>query len=459
MLAVGLTALGQWVFGSTAALLLAGTVVLSTGMLGLSAGLCAALTAVLALDFFFLPPIFSISMGREDWRAGLAFTVLAATTHLVERSVSSRIRREVKPPLGVHGSFDGIENGELYGWAFDADQPDHPVQVTLFANKHPIASVAAVHYRPDVAKTMTCSGRHGFYIDLAGHFKKDSDVWMDVRLPNGTSLAKSPSLLRVAAMAARPAKPTILFMHIPKTAGTAFREAMAVNFVQAEIAYLYPTPPGFLVSDLRELPLEQRRSYRAVIGHFQYGMHEALPQHSEYITIVRDPIARVLSQYLYLQEKQPELVHDRTGQLLSLPEILASRLTVDFDNAMTRCFSGVDQREFPPGSLNRSIYDVAVRNLRHNFSFVGHQEEADRALLDLQERYGWDKTRSLPAVNLGRKASGSRTTEEQMAVIRDYNVWDLLLYEEILLIYPLTPSRASIAVNPPTGNSVKHSKL
>src|SRR5205814_3759067 len=108
-----------------------------------------------------------------------------------------------------------------------------------------------------------------------------------------------------------PDKPTVLFMHIPKTAGSAFRRAISANYRESEIAYVYPTRPGFLVSDLRELPLEQRRAFRLVVGHFQFGVHEALPQDAQYITIVREPSTRVLSQYAYLCQAQPELVTER----------------------------------------------------------------------------------------------------------------------------------------------------
>ncbi len=435
-LALAVTGLGQWIFGSAAVVPVACFVVLSTGMLGLAAGLCAAWIAVLALDFFFLPPIHSLSNGPEDWRIGIALSALAVAAHLAERRISARIRKEIKPPLGIHGSLDGLENGEIYGWAYDADRPDEAVQLTVFVDRHPVAEIAAVHYRPDVAETMDCSGRHGFYVDLAGICPDASGAWVDVKLSNGNSLANAPAYLALSDLNPRPPKPTVLFMHIPKTAGTAFREAIAVNFVQSEIAYVYPTPPGFLVADLRALPLEQRRGYRAVIGHYQFGMHEALPQRSEYVTVVRDPVARVLSHYWFLAEAQPELVHDADGRLLSLEEVCETRLTVDFDNAMVRCFSGVDQRDFPPGSLTREIFDRALRNLRQHFSFVGHQEESGKALQQLRRRYGWSEDTALASVNLGVRAKRADPDEKQRRVVRRYNNWDEMLYGEILQLYP-----------------------
>ncbi len=440
--ALCVTALTQWIFGTTEVLLFAAGVVVCTGFFGLLAGLCTALFAACTLDFFYLPPTLAFSFDMRTWRIAAALSVLAICTHIIERRLSARVRSQIKPPLGVHGNLDGIESGELYGWAFDADHPNEPVMVEVFIDKRPVASVAAVYYRPDVAAGMGCSGSHGFYVDLAGLVASEKDALVDVRLPNGAHVGNAPAVLRLPRIERRANRPTVLFMHIPKTAGTSFREAITANFVQSEIAYLYPLA-GFLVSDLRALPLEQRRAYKLVVGHFQYGMHEALPQISEYITIVREPIARVRSQYHYMRRHRPQLLHSAKGKLLGLEEVLAKQPTTDFDNTLVRCFSGVDEREFPPGTLNQEIYERAVENLRNRFAFVGHQEESDRAFGCLQRRYGWYKVSQLSPVNLGTEGGDASEDDAEANVIRDYNSWDCLLYQEILRLFPRGETAAS----------------
>ncbi len=458
LLALVGTAVSQWLFGSVATLIFGLAVVVCTGIFGLVAGLLTAAAAALTLDFFYLPPIFGLSFNSLTGRVWAAFVALAAGTHILERRLSARIRSELKPELGMHGSLDGVVDGELYGWAFDADHPAEPVIVTISLDRHPVAAVAAVHYRSDVAAAMNCSGRHGFHIDLSPYLPNASgaepeaqrEAWIDVRLPNGQPVTDAPALLRVSAVKPRPPRPTVLFMHIPKTAGTAFREAIAANYLQSEIAYLYPSPPGFLVSDLRALPIEQRRAYRVVIGHYQFGMHEALPQSSEYITVVRHPAARVLSQYAFSQQTQPELTTFRDGRPVSLPEIFEKRLTVDFDNAMVRCFSGVDERACPPGHLTRSVYEQAVHNLRTFFTFVGHQESSAEAYAWLRQNYGWSAVQDLPVVNLGPLRDKRGMDESLESAIRYYNSWDYLLYEEIGRVFPLErpPATGSVARAP-----------
>jgi hypothetical protein len=172
-----------------------------------------------------------------------------------------------------------------------------------------------------------------------------------------------------------------------------------------------------------------------VIGHFQFGIHEFLPQKSEYITIVREPGARVLSQYRYLLQTDPELARVRNGNTMSLPELFEKRLTVNFDNAMVRHFSGVGECDLPPGRVTAAVFERAVMNLR-SFVFVGHQECSSQAYEWLRQHYGWHATEHLPEANLGKVRLEETAGRELDAAIRHYNRWDYLLYDEILKLFP-----------------------
>lgn len=391
-----------------------------------------------------------IAAFERSWALGVAALLLSAgslAAYLRAREVSGRVPLQQKPALGIFANLDGIYNGEVSGWAFDADHPDQPLTVTVFVNQQPVAQVAAVHYRSDVAAALNCSGRYGFYVDLAEYFREDGEALIDARLPNHWPLEGAPRILHSAAIPPREHKPTVLFMHIPKTAGTAFREAIAANFLPHEIAYLYPGPPGFLVPDLRALPLEQRRTFRVVIGHYQFGMHWALPQPSEYITIVREPVARVLSQYRFLRQAQPHLFAPGQGKLRTFEDLLEKHLTTDFDNTLVRCFSGVDERDYPPGKLTQEIYNQAVHNLRSSFCFVGHQEESSQAYQWLREHYHWHAAHTLSSVNRGEISLDQDASLIDIA--RRFNTWDLLFYQEIQRVFPRPPAQRESAVTAP----------
>lgn len=320
-------------------------------------------------------------------------------------------------PAGIFGQLDGVIDGEAYGWALDPNAPDRPLKIIAYINGRLVAEALAVYYRPDVAERLNCSGRHGFYLDLSHFCQRPSSAILDVRLPDGQPVQGAPARAHLPGPRSSPSA-TLLFMHIPKTGGTALREAVLSNYRQSEIAYVYPEAPGFPIQDLRDLPLEQRGRLRLVAGHFQYGVHTHIPGISSYFTVVRETLTRVWSHYNYLA---------RQGERRSLEEMIESKATVNLDNMTVRCFAGIDEHDFPPGSITRDVFDLAAYNFEHAFSYVGLQEQMDEAYRSLQETYGW--TRNVPAV-MNRGTYGSKQcSQAQEMLIRHFNQWDVKLFE------------------------------
>lgn len=432
--AVAMTAAAQVVFEPAATVIFAAAVVVCTAIFGFAAGLVSAALGVLALDYFFIPPNFGLNMDGTTLRAAIELGVLAVCTHFVERRISGQIRSKKKTPLGIHGQLDGIVDGEAYGWAMNCDDPSSPVLVTILVDHRPMAEVAAVYYRPDVESNLHSSGSYGFYADLSGRVATEKEAVVEAVVGNGQRLQNSPQQTTIPARAAEPV-PAVLFMHIPKTAGIAFREAITANYRESQVAYLYGTAPGFLTQDLRRLPLEQRRDLRFVAGHFRYGVHDDLPQESLYITIAREPAARMLSHYAFLKETQPALLR-QGSRILELEELLERKPHVHFDNELVRHFGGVDDREFPAGSVNHELYRKALYYLRTGFTFIGHQEYSAQAYASLRQRFGWSARPELEVVNAGGGRADSAERTKIRKAMEKYNPWDCELYEEILRVFP-----------------------
>lgn len=325
------------------------------------------------------------------------------------------------------GRLDGSVDGELYGWALNAKALTTAPKLTIYADNRLTAEVLPVHYRPDI-------GKHCFYFDLTQVCGPNPAVRVDVKFCDGRLLPNSPLIVSIPARCESGPPETILFMHIAKTAGTAFREALEENYKQSEIAYIYPDPPGFLYENLRPLPLEQRRAFRLVIGHFQYGIHDYFPQPWTYVSIVREPVSRIVSHYRYSLERHPEGAHDKDSPA-SLVEALERCTTVNLDNLMVRCFSGVDEKDVLPGKIDGDVYALAVEHLRNSFSFVGHQERSNQAYAALHERFHWKSRRVLAPVNKSG-LSGGRDYEPARAAIEHFNRWDCRLYAEICRLFP-----------------------
>lgn len=331
--------------------------------------------------------------------------------------------------LRYFGRLDGVSNDEVYGWAFDAHNPLEPVNVRLFINNRRAAEALAVYYRPDVAEQMKSSGQQGFYFDLMRCYDRSGDIILDVRLPNGELLDGSPVRVHVPACKGT-SHPTLLFMHIPKTAGTAFREAVVANYKQSEVAYMYEDPPGFPLY-LEDLPIEQRARFRFVAGHLVYGMHDWIPNDCSYFTILREPLSRVWSAYNHLIEQNNRVAFAADGSSRSLEEMFEDRVAAELDNVVVRYFSGIDGRELPVGAVDGEVYDRAVWNLEQAFPYVGMQERLGDAYEYLHKRFGWTNDTPPQIMNTGSYSPTGRRSSKDDKLIRHFNKWDIMLYEHV----------------------------
>lgn len=407
---------------------------------GLGPGFAALFLATLVTAFFFIPPVGTFSLNRMTWIAAGSYGFALLLTHLAGQYLRRKLaqsflfqnvagNQDEEDTRCQHliGRLDGDVKGELYGWAVDQSHISIPPKITFYVDGRPVGEVLAVHYRPDVKE-------HSFFFDLTECCTPKSGARVDAKFSDRTPLSNSPLTVKIPPRAAPLHAQTILFMHIAKTAGTAFREAIIENYKYSQVAYLYPHPPGLLVSNLGLLSLEQRARFRIVMGHFQYGIHEFLPQEYTYVTIVRDPVQRVISHYHYLRQRQPELTSEGAVNL-SLTEMLEQHRTVNLDNHMVRCFSGVDENDVPPGHIDQRVYDLAIHHLRTQFKFVGYQDRVDEAYAALQKEFNWRARSSLEIVNKG-EWSGEQVDEATRAAIERFNTWDCRLYSKVREFFP-----------------------
>ena len=135
----------------------------------------------------------------------------------------------------------------------------------------------------------------------------------------------------------------IVFLHVPKTGGKTIAAVLRSRYPE-EILYL--NSEWEPLEKIDEIPLEERRAARVVTGHLHYGVHEHLPQECDYFTMLREPVARVLSIYRFIRGNPKHWFHDElVSSDMSLEEFVAEAGDPGVDNEQTRLLSGIGAGE------------------------------------------------------------------------------------------------------------------
>jgi hypothetical protein len=343
------------------------------------------------------------------------------------------------------GYIDVFTDGELVGWALDPAALDRPVLVTVHLNGRPVCRGRAWQHRQDVADAFGGScGTHGFCLDLRRYCPGESGE-LAVTLPDGSVLEGAPPSITVPEPA-RDGGDLLMFMHIPKTAGTSLREAVEANFRPSQLLYLYPQPPGLPGYDIESLPVEQLAGYQAVLGHFRFGIHTRLPHsRARYATTVRDPLRRAISHYFLLERAQPgDLPEHRPGQTVEERICEAMERYMLPDNILLRYFAGIDDDVGMRGTLTENYLADAVAYLRTEFLLVGHCERSQAFYDEMASVFRW-QPRTVGTINAGGMSVRPDAIPEIRQVFARTSPWDLRLYDEILRLFPLSGSSPNFA--------------
>lgn len=211
----------------------------------------------------------------------------------------------------------------------------------------------------------------------------------------------------------------LIFIHIPKTAGSTLRPIMDRHYPRPVI-YKLDFLPRDLDAFLR-LPEQPRSRIRVLQGHFPFGLHRHLSVPADYLTILRDPVNRIISMYYWIHGNE-EHVLNTLVRSMSLRDFADSGFEITA-NHQTTLISGL-----PANSDTRAL-EVAKKNLQGEITAFGLNERFDESLLLFKQRLGWkhvfysrrNVTRSRPR--------RSEVPASILEVIEKHNSLDLELYE------------------------------
>jgi hypothetical protein len=220
---------------------------------------------------------------------------------------------------------------------------------------------------------------------------------------------------------------TLLFLHIPKAAGTTLGRIVE-RHVPASRQYRLGANAQKAIETFNDWPAERRARYRLISGHFPYGVHEQVPGPHAYFTMLREPLDRVASFHAFVlrdpghyltQAMPPE-------QRASLARFARETQATTVDNGQTRLLAG-DWGHVPFGGCTPDMLERAKANLRR-MAVVGLTERFDESLLLLGQRFGWRHLGYRRQNETQGRERGKPMDEETREALAALNVYDLTLY-------------------------------
>jgi hypothetical protein len=181
--------------------------------------------------------------------------------------------------------------------------------------------------------------------------------------------------------------PRIIYIHVPKCGGSSFGAALRLRYLASQATIkLDQGDPRLNCTDRIQSDYVARRielhghvaaNKRMIAGHVQYdaALHAGAARAYSFVTLLRDPIARFVSHYNYLQRKHPDPT--RAGTLEGFLE------TEDAARLASQYLFYFGGRWQTPGTDTQALTQTAITNLS-SFDLVGDLSAPDDFMRSLR---------------------------------------------------------------------------
>lgn len=179
--------------------------------------------------------------------------------------------------------------------------------------------------------------------------------------------------------------PLLVFVHLRKTAGTTISYVMQRQFGRDQAIEINAPTVEAANQTWGAMTPERRARIKCVRGHLPYRKDLFAPREITCFTVLRDPVARVVSEYYFNLRNAGERFHaalSRKG--VTLDQFVDSELFAEVHNTQSRMLAGAD-----PGADPSQLLDAAIANLRDKMALVGVSERLDETLLLSRAILGW----------------------------------------------------------------------
>ena len=224
---------------------------------------------------------------------------------------------------------------------------------------------------------------------------------------------------------------TLIFLHLPKAAGTSFKFALKELLPPGALLYEVGGAPNHeVVRALMAMDANERARFKAVMAHVPYGLHVLFPE-AKYVTMLREPVARILSTYYFAKSRTEFEFSKKIAAGMTVEEFAAETFN---DNAQVRRlmkYPDISREDVfldpPAGQLNSAHLDDAKDTLER-CAVVGVAEHYGEFLDCVAAEFGLPpiahREDNVTAIPWHREEISEQTIDR----LREINRFDIELY-------------------------------
>lgn len=217
----------------------------------------------------------------------------------------------------------------------------------------------------------------------------------------------------------------VIFLHIPKAAGSTLRSIIRRQYPDHQVHQITTTPTlQESINRFKKLSDKQKKKIHCLMGYGVFGLDNHLNGSTEYVTMFRKPVSRVISNYYFVRRDSGHRLHEQvTKRNLSLRKYVTSGLNKALDNQIVRNVSGQSTNEASEEMLSK-----AKKNIDNHFGVVGLVEKFDKSIILMKKKFGWRDVSYVKKNVTKERPKKDEINKDVLECIKKRNKLDLKLY-------------------------------